>query len=134
MTQDHQGHGLGYARAEAGDRLQDDRARISRARQAAEALFAPKRPISEPVAPVSSPSADPVARKPRILKALPTQRVQKEPLKAHLIREQPPPNKVPMAHSARIRAWLKYGMTVHQVAQVYGFSAGDIGRIANGCR
>jgi Resolvase, N terminal domain len=47
----------------------DDRDRITRARQAAEALFAPKRPVTEQSVFDSSPAAD--SRKPRILATSP---------------------------------------------------------------
>jgi hypothetical protein len=44
----------------------DDRERITRARQAAEALFTPKRPLSEPSIPESLTSADHSVRKARV--------------------------------------------------------------------
>jgi hypothetical protein len=36
---------------------------------------------------------------------------------------------VPQAHFSRIRNWVKYGMTVAQVAKVYGVAVGEIERI-----
>jgi hypothetical protein len=49
----------------------DDRERVASARQAAEALFPPKRQVTEQPVPDSVPPAEPSARKPRILRALP---------------------------------------------------------------
>jgi hypothetical protein len=36
---------------------------------------------------------------------------------------------IPASQLARIRAWVKYGMTVAQVAEVYGVSVGEIERV-----
>jgi len=36
---------------------------------------------------------------------------------------------IPRAQFARIRTWVKYGMTVSQVAKVYGAAVGEIERI-----
>ena len=33
---------------------------------------------------------------------------------------------IPAAHAARIRAWMKYGMTAAQVAEMYGVAAGEV--------
>jgi hypothetical protein len=142
MTEDHEPHRLGYARAEAESRYQDaDRAQTHRARQAAEALFAPKRPVSKPIAKPSAPepehAADEGARKPRVLRALPEAPAREEPAQTSApmpaIPEPPsrpaPPRAVPSSHRSRIRAWLRYGMTVPQVADIYGVAAGDIERV-----
>jgi hypothetical protein len=40
-----------------------------------------------------------------------------------------PRNRVPAAHLARIEVWLKYGMTVRQVAAVYGVSVSEMERV-----
>jgi hypothetical protein len=42
-----------------------------------------------------------------------------------------PPGKavIPAAHAVRIRAWLKYGMTMAQVAEMYGVAAGEVERV-----
>jgi hypothetical protein len=98
----------------------DDREQKARARQAAEALFAPKPP---PV--IEKPSIDPPARQPRILKhAPPAARAPTDvvatPAEAAAI---PPP------HVARIRAWLKYGMTLAQVADSYRLPITEIKRL-----
>jgi hypothetical protein len=98
------------------------------ARQAAEALFAPKPQRVEPPAREAG-SAGEAVRKPRVLTidaAVPVPR--DEP--AAPTRAQPPGESViPAAHIVRIRAWLKYGMTVAQVAEMYGVAAGEIERI-----
>jgi hypothetical protein len=45
-------------------------------------------------------------------------------------RAEPPREPViPAAHVARIRAWLKFGMTAAQVAEMYGIAAGEVERI-----
>jgi len=36
---------------------------------------------------------------------------------------------IPASQFARIRTWVKYGMTVFQVAQVYGVTVEEIERI-----
>jgi hypothetical protein len=36
---------------------------------------------------------------------------------------------IPRSHHARIRTWVSYGLTVPQVAEVYGVAAGVIERI-----
>jgi hypothetical protein len=36
---------------------------------------------------------------------------------------------IPRSHHARIRTWVKYGMTIPQVAEVYGVAVGVIERI-----
>jgi hypothetical protein len=41
----------------------------------------------------------------------------------------PPSHEIPRSQFARIRTLAKYGMTVAQVAKVYGFAVGEIERI-----
>jgi hypothetical protein len=36
---------------------------------------------------------------------------------------------IPRSHHARIRTWVKYGLTIPQVARVYGVAVGVIERI-----
>ncbi len=36
---------------------------------------------------------------------------------------------IPATHAARIRAWMKYGMTAAQVAEIYGVAAGEVERV-----
>ena len=100
---------------------------INRARQAAEALFAPKLPVTESAAPVAITPTEQPTPKPRILSAGPAQPTRVDPIAAPVKdifpkkREQ-----VTAAHSALIRTWLKYGMTISQVAEVYGVTVGEI--------
>lgn len=105
----------------------DDRERITRARQAAEALFTAKPPVSTPSVP-DPPPADQSARKPRVLRItspLPARRdePQSPAALAPLVRE------IPRSQFARIRALAKYGMTVAQLAQLYRVAVGEIKRI-----
>ena len=103
----------------------DDRQQITRAREAAEALFRPKRPIIEPEAP---PSVDSSARKPRVLTIVPAAPVHAE-REATVSPKQRMTPEIPRSQIVRIRAWVKYGMTVGQVAEVCGVAVGEIERI-----
>lgn len=106
----------------------DDRERITRARQAAEALFSAKPPVSRPLVP-DTPPADQSARKPRVLGFVPSAPVGVEEVKPPVRPEQQMPGAIPRSQFARIRALVKYGMTVAQVAAVYGIAVGDVERI-----
>jgi hypothetical protein len=107
----------------------DDRERMTSARQATEALFTPKRQVLEQ--PVSDfvPPAEPLARKPRILSALPPARVRCEQGEAPASSEERMTTEIPRSQFARIRVWAEYGMTAAQVAAVYGVAVGVIERI-----
>ena len=107
----------------------DDRERMTSARQAAEALFTPKRQVTEQPVPDSVPPAEPSARKPRILRALPPAPVRGKQGEASAISEDRMTTEIPRSQFARIRAWVKYGMTAAQVAEVYGVAVGVIERI-----
>jgi hypothetical protein len=107
----------------------DDRERVARARQTAEALFAPKRQVAEPTVSGSPPPADPPARKPRVLGISSPAAADREAVEPPVGAEQRTMPKIPASQFARIRSWLKYGMTPAQVAKVFGVSAGDIERI-----
>ena len=113
-----------FSRSSQHDDRRDRREPSTSARQAAEALFAPKPQRAEPTIREAAPS-DEAVRKPRVLAvsaAVPLPR--EEPA-------TPPPAEpvIPAAHNARIRAWLKFGMTTAQVAEMYGVAAGEIERI-----
>jgi len=107
----------------------DERERIRKARQEAEALFTSKWPISEASVPNPLPSADQSARKPRILRALRTAPVRYEKGSAPVSSEERMTPAIPSSQFARIRAWTRYGMTAAQVAGVYGVAVGVIERI-----
>jgi hypothetical protein len=105
---------------------------INRARQAAEALFAPKRSIGDDTRPKSTGRAQQDQRKPRILSAVREQQpaARVEATKRPLQRETRTPRKqVPASHLERLRTWVKYGMTIPQAADVYGVSQSEIERI-----
>ena len=103
----------------------DDREQITRARHAAEALFRSKPPVSGPSVPASSP-ADQSARKPRVLQIISVRHEERETPAAP---EPQTMHKIPRSQFVRIRTLVKYGMTVAQVAKVFGVAAGEIARI-----
>jgi hypothetical protein len=118
-------------RHDAGDREQN-----TRARQAAEALFAPKRQPTEQSSreaqssrETAAPASEPV-RRPRVLAISPAapSPPQERPAEPTSPKEQVA-SKIPKSQFARIRAWQRYGMTAQQVAEVYGVSVGEIERI-----
>jgi hypothetical protein len=76
------------------------------------------------------PSADPTARKPRILSAVPAQPIHVEATKP--VAPAKPHQKIPASQFGRIRTWLKYGMTIAQVAELYGATVGDVESILKG--
>lgn len=136
MPEDRQSDHLGYGSA---DLHQSSSPRgyvdINRARQAAEALFTPQKPLAEAPASGSMGSAQQNVRKPRILSAVreqpaTLQATNAEPNKPSRQRKiRRPRKRVPVSHLARLRTWLKYGMTVRQAADVYGVSESEIERI-----
>jgi hypothetical protein len=108
---------------------------INRARDAAEALFAPKEPIADPSSSKETEAAQRDMRKPRILRAVtakqaivqvPVVETTKRPLQR---KARTPGKRVPVSHLARVRSWLKYGMTIAQAADVYGVGVSEIERI-----
>ena len=107
-----------------------DRERNTNARQAAEALFAPRRPLPEaPIPAASAPAGEPV-RKPRVLSVSSTApHPRQERLAASTGPTEQVTPKIPKSQFARIRALTRYGMTVAQVAQAYGVAVGEIKRI-----
>jgi hypothetical protein len=98
----------------------DERERITRARRAAEALFTTQRQVTQQSVSDALPSVDQSARKPRVLKALlPTPVRPAEGTSAVQSGQPQITSAIPNSHFARIRAWVKYGMTVAQVAGTY---------------
>jgi hypothetical protein len=116
-------------RWEKADPRDDGRERVARARQAAEALFTTKRPVAEQSVSDSPPSAGKSARKPRVLGIASTAPARHELAEPPVTYEQRSASEIPAAQFARIRSWVKYGMTPAQVAQVYGVKVGEIDRI-----
>ena len=74
-------------------------------------------------------STDQAARKPRVLGIVPPAPVRVEEVKAPVGLEPRTPHAIPRSQFARIRALVKYGMTVAEVAGVYGVAVGDVERI-----
>jgi hypothetical protein len=129
MTQSHRPHRLGSARTGTGGSFQNDRERINRARQAAEALFQPKPPVAQPSIAKPPPAADPSTSQPRMLRPSSSAPVRHAAAEAPVNREPPTPPEIPASRYSRIRAWVKYGMTIPQVAQIYGVAVDEIKRI-----
>jgi hypothetical protein len=107
----------------------DDRERVARARQTAEALFTPKPQVAEPTVVGSLPPADPPARKPRVLGISSPAAARSEAVEPPVSAELRVAPQVPASQFPRIRSWVKYGMTPAQVAKIYGVSTADIERI-----
>lgn len=109
----------------------DDPEQITRARQAAEALFTSKPPpVSTPTIPASLTTTDRSTRKPRVLPILsPAAPVRPEERETPAAPEPQTTREIPRSQFVRIRTLVKYGMTVAQVAKVYGVAADEIARI-----
>jgi hypothetical protein len=60
-----------------------------------------------------------------VIPPLPT---EVEPLKASVSLEPTTPP-IPPAHFARIRTWMRHGMTIAEVAAVYGLVVDELARI-----
>jgi hypothetical protein len=108
---------------------EDERERITSARRAADALFTTKRQVTKQSVSDSLPSADESARKPRVLKVLSPAPVRHEEPKAPVEPKERIASEIPASQFARIRAWVKYGMSVAQVAGIHGVAANVIERI-----
>src|SRR6266436_2979326 len=96
-----------------------DRARITNTRRAAEELFKPK-----PQAP-----REQLPREPRILAISPAAPIRGSAVETPVSPKQPTMPEIPVSQFARIRTWVKYGMTVSQVAQVYKVTVEEIERL-----
>jgi hypothetical protein len=107
----------------------DERERIAKARQAAEALFVSKPPIDERSVSESPAPPDQPARKPRVLAIVPPVPVRHEQSEAPARRVRRMTRGIPRSQYARIRTWVEYGMTAAEVAEVYGTAVGEIERI-----
>jgi hypothetical protein len=107
----------------------DDRERVARARQTAEALFAPKLQVAKPTVSGSLPPAEPAARKPRVLGTSLPAAAGREAVEPPASAEPRIMPKIPASQFARIRSWVKYGMTPAQVAEIYGVNVDDVERV-----
>jgi hypothetical protein len=121
MSENHPPRRPGYDRDTSARPYPDDRERMARARQAAEALFTPTPAVTEKL------SVDQPARQPRVLETAPPP-ARREAIKVAAVSPEPP-MPIPPAHLARIRSWVKYGMTLAQVAEVYKVPVDEIARI-----
>ncbi len=106
----------------------DNRERSTSARQDAEALFTPKPQLIEPSVRETAPASEGI-RKPRVLAVSMPRPVQRDEPEAPVSAKPPVTPVIPAAQFARIRAWVKYGMTAAQVAEVYGVATSEIERI-----
>jgi hypothetical protein len=136
MAENHPPRRLGHNIPRSGEPFPDDRERVNRARQAAEALFAPKpRTAAAPASPAGPDSlAGPGSGK---TGPASEQLIPAAPSRPPAVREavvpptgpKPAPgSQIPASQLARIRTWVKYGMTVAEVAKVYGVPADAIER------
>jgi hypothetical protein len=100
----------------------DDREQITRARQAAEALFTSKpSPVGTRAVPESLTPTDRSTRKPRVLPILsPATPVRHEEREMSAAPEPQTVREIPPSQFARIRIWRKYGMTVAQSPRSMG--------------
>jgi hypothetical protein len=107
----------------------DERDRIAKARQAAEALFAAKPPPVEERPVSDNPESGQAARKPRVLAIVPPAPAHHEPPVPPAGRTRRTTRVIPRSQYARIRTWVEYGMTASEVAEVYGTAVREIERI-----
>jgi hypothetical protein len=103
--------------------------RNTTARQAAEALFA-RKPQQTVATTRDNASVEQAVRKPRLLKAAANVPAPHGEPGAPVSARSAMRAGVPGTHMARIRAYLKYGMTNDQVAAIYGVTVDEIQRIA----
>jgi hypothetical protein len=120
----------------------NNRDKVNRARQAAEQLFKPAPVNTE--RDLSSPSgnnggaAEPQRRQPRIFTMPPRVPVNNEPDSSAKPKPAPRPAvgrrraaTVPPSQFGRVRALATYGMTLQEVADLYGVAVEEIARILN---
>jgi hypothetical protein len=107
----------------------DEHRQRSTAREAAEALFRPKEPAVEPATSVAPEPVEQTARKPRVLAATPAPSQTKAPEPRVVAKAQPAAASIPPSHAARIRTWIKYGMTPRQIAALYRVEARDVRQV-----
>jgi hypothetical protein len=119
MAENHPPRRLGGHSAKSGERYPSDRERIDRARQAAEALFTQKPPVAKP----------PLAAKP-VLAVGPQAAtpVRSEPVVSSGV-EAPVKGEISASQAARIRTWVKYGMSATEVATICGVPVDEIERV-----
>jgi hypothetical protein len=120
------------------------REQVQTARQAAEALFRPKRQpasIEETTDPRGTPSSSTkrdTPRAPRILSATPATSISADQPQMHISSaptqrrtDTRKARKIPASAHGRIKALATYGMSVEDVAGLYGVPASEIARIVS---
>jgi hypothetical protein len=106
-----------------------DRDQAVGARQAAEALFKPKPPVfKEPEAHLD-PLDNPQPRRPRVLSISAPEPRRFEHAEASRPAAATPQKRIGDAEAARVRTWVKYGMTIAEVAKVYGVTLIEVQRV-----
>jgi hypothetical protein len=103
-----------------------DRGQITNARQAAEALFAPKRQSFKEIDQEAAPPTGEPIRGPRVLTISPAVPRHAQELAVPIGPKKQVKPKISKSQFARIRAWRRYGMTAEQVAEVYGVTISEI--------
>ena len=116
----------GAATAQQHQARGDDRERLTRA---AEALFTPNRQVTEQSIREGVAPTGKSVRKPRVLAISPPVPVRHEEVEAPISPKQQMTPKIARSQYARIRTWARYGMTAHQLAELYGVDLREIERI-----
>jgi hypothetical protein len=120
---------------------QNNRDKLDRARQAAEALFKPTRESKEPpqvAENIAGSTEQQSKRQPRIFTIPPQRPATAEAETAPEPKSSPRESAtrrrgaVPPSEIGRVRALATYGMTKAQVAELYGVSVDEIERILDG--
>jgi hypothetical protein len=119
----------------------DDRDQIKKARDAANALFKPKRLVSPPEVPLgaatgASTPEQRVARQPRII-AIPSvsavgreiAKISTDPARTPKAAMRRPRAKIPPSEHDRVRTLVTYGMNLDEVARLYSVPMNVIERI-----
>jgi hypothetical protein len=99
------------------------------ARAAAEALFKPKKRVDETAQTATTMSSERTIRRPRVLAVQRPGSVSEPKIKSPAVLVETGVASIPQSHVRQIRTWLKYGMTIPQVAQVYGVATSVIQRL-----
>jgi hypothetical protein len=107
----------------------DERRQRSTTWEAAEALFRPKEPAAEPATPVAREPIEPSVRKPQVLPAAPPPLSLTTRAEPRMAKPLPAPAAIPPSHAARIRTWIKYGMTPRQVAALYRVAVTEVRQV-----
>src|SRR4051794_26433187 len=103
--------------------------RPTSARQAAEALFTGNREATARLMGEGSATSGKSAPKPRVLPVLPTAAAPHEELNNSNSPQHQTVPEIASSQFARIRTWVRYGMTLRQVADMYGTDVGEIERV-----